>query len=123
MSIENLDKYDYFDLFLACCSFIISLIAPEFSIMLGATIYYLWDKDKNQKNISIKGLFFTLFVSFWFGYYLIPLLDSKLYHYDFRLVPAIGFILGLFGKLLLNYIFDNFLIFLKYILKKIKIKG
>jgi len=99
-----IDKYELIEICLACIGYVVSVIAPEFSIIVGAVIFYSYKKGKQKKNLNILELINVIIIAFAFGYYLIPILNHY-FHKD--LIPSIGFMLGIFGKILLDYFINS----------------
>jgi hypothetical protein len=104
------DNVDILDLIIASISFILGVIAPTISVMVGAVLYYSYLHALQNIKINPINIFFVLITAFFIGLYFIPLIDLFVIQQGFdnsKITPALGFILGIFGKPLLTYIVIN----------------
>jgi hypothetical protein len=116
--INNLDDLDSLELAIISINFILTVIEPTISVSSGALIYYFY---KNRK-IRMKYVLMIIFISMTIALYIIPIIDMFLVSKGFdnsKITPTVGFILGLFGKSILDLLLNNTSNILKYFINKV----
>jgi len=118
MHIDNLDDIDSLELTIITINFILSIIEPTLSVSLGALVYYFY---KNNK-IRIKYILMIIFISITVALYIIPIIDLFIISKGLdnaKITPSVGFMLGLFGKSILDLLLNNTSNILKYLINKV----
>ena len=107
---KHLDNFDLIDICLTCISFLIGVISPNVSIVVGAILYHVYMRERLKIEVKVFNLLSVIFIATAIGYYFIPLVDLFLISEGFnnsKITPAIGFIIGVFGEPILTYFIIN----------------
>ena len=118
MYIDNLDDIDGLELITISINFILSIIEPTLSVSLGALVYYFYRNNK----IRVIYILMIIFISITVALYIIPIIDMFVISKGLdnaKITPAMGFILGLFGRSILDLLLNNTSDILKYLINKV----